>query len=165
MRVIEAFATSAAAARDLWRFLFSIDLTTQVKVWHLDPGSPLMLMVTDLRSLHLGLGDGLWLRLVDVEAALRARSWAAEDSLVLEVRDELCDWNAGRWRVGGEVERTKDEPDLALDVADLACAYLGAFDFERLRDAERVVELTPGAVARASALFRTPRPPFCPEVF
>jgi predicted acetyltransferase len=165
VRVVEAFATSVGAARDLWRFLFSIDLTTQVKVWHLDPGSPLMLMVTDLRSLHLRLGDGLWLRLVDVEAALHARSWAADDSLVLEVRDELCDWNAGRWRVGDEVKRTNDEPDLALDVADLACAYLGAFDFERLRDAERVVELTPGAVARASALFRTPRPPFCPEVF
>jgi predicted acetyltransferase len=107
----------------------------------------------------------LWLRLVDVEAALRARSYAADDAVVIDVRDDVCAWNTGRYRVGSTVERADAAADLELDVADLASVYLGAFDFHALARAERVRELTPGAVDRASALFRTTRPPFCSEDF
>jgi predicted acetyltransferase len=115
--------------------------------------------------LHLRLSDGLWLRFVDLEEALRARSYAAEGSVVMEIHDELCPSNAGRWRVGDDVEKTRSAADLELDARDLASAYLGAFDFHRLAAAERVRELRPGALERASALFRTPRPPYCPDEF
>jgi predicted acetyltransferase len=166
LRVIEAIATGPISTRELWRFLFSVDLVSTVDAWLFDPGSPLFVSVLDLRRLGPRLSDGLWLRLVDVEAALRARSYVDHETVVLEVTDDQCSWNEGRYRVGGGgAERTADPADLRLDVADLASAYLGAFDFERLADALRVEELQPGAVARASALFRTPRPPFCPEVF
>jgi predicted acetyltransferase len=163
--IIEAFADSAAATRELWRYLFEIDLTTRVKSDFFDTASPLPLQVVDMRALHLRARDGLWLRLVDVEEALRARSYAADDAVVIEVRDDVLDWNPGRYRVGSPVERTDDEPDLAIRVDDLASAYLGAFSFERLESADRVEERTPGALARASALFRTPLPPYCPEEF
>jgi predicted acetyltransferase len=115
--------------------------------------------------LHLKVFDGMWLRLVDVEQALRRRSYAADDAVVLDVRDATLPENTGRYRVGTTVERTDDEADIALDVTDLASAYLGAFSFERLASAGRVEELRPGSLARASALFRTPLPPYCPEVF
>jgi len=164
LRVHEAFGVTPAATREVWRFLFGIDLIVRVS-GSLDPGSPLFLSVVDPRSLHLRLGEGLWLRLVDVEAALRARSYVGDDAVVLDVRDDVCAWNAGRYRVGSTVERTDAGADLALDVADLASVYLGAFDFHALARAERVRELTPGAVDRASALFRTARPPFCSEDF
>jgi predicted acetyltransferase len=85
--------------------------------------------------------------------------------VVIEVRDSFCPWNVGRWRVGHEVGRTDDEAELELDSADLASAYLGAFDFRHLAEAERVRELEPGALERATNLFRTPRPPFCSEDF
>jgi predicted acetyltransferase len=165
VQVVEAFATSPAATRELWRYLFSIDLTTRVDSHLFDPASPLFLSVVDPRALHLSVRDGLWLRLVDVAEALRLRSYAGDGSVVLDVRDELMPDNAGRYRVGAMVERTDDEPDLALDVADLASAYLGTFGFERLASAGRVEELRPGALAAASALFRTPFPAYCPEVF
>jgi predicted acetyltransferase len=165
VRVIEVTATSSAATRELWRFLFGIDLVAHVQQWLFDPGSPLFLMVVDPRSLHLSISDGLWLRFVDLESALRGRSYTADGAVVLEVRDELCPWNSGRWRLGEGVERTDKEPELELDVADLASAYLGAFDFHRLAAAARVRELRPGALARASALFRSERPPYCPEIF
>ena len=165
VKLVEAFAATPAATRELWRFLFSIDLTTRVQAELFDPASPLFLLVVDPRALHLSVRDGLWLRLVDVAEALRRRSYAVDDTLVLDVRDGILPENAGRYRVGARVERTDDEPNLVLDVADLASAYLGAFGFERLASAGRVEELTPGALARASALFRTPLPPFCPEVF
>ena len=165
VRVLEVVGVSQIATRELWRFLFGIDLVSRVHANLVDPGSPLALMVSDPRSLGLRWLDGLWLRLVDVEASLSRRSYAADETVVLEVHDTLCPWNEGRYRVGGSVERSDDEPDLELDVGDLASVYLGAFDFHALARAERVRELRPGSLERASALFRTERPPFCPEVF
>jgi predicted acetyltransferase len=165
VRVHEAFGTSPVAEREIWRYLFSIDLTEKVDAGPADPSTPLFLMVRDPRALHLKVDDGLWLRLVDVEAALSARSYRDGEPVVLDVRDELCPWNAGRYRVGERVERTDEAPDVELDVADLASAYLGAFDFLRLASADRARELAPGGLERASELFRTALPPYCPEVF
>jgi predicted acetyltransferase len=164
VRLVEAIATSPAATRELYRFIYGIDLVVRVQGRY-DPGSPLFLMVTDPRSLHLRVSEGLWLRFVDLEAALAGRTYAGDDSVVIEVEDSFCPWNAGRWRVGQNVERTDDEADLELDTADLASVYLGAFDFNELGGAERVRELKPGALQRATDLFRTPRPPYCPEDF
>jgi len=164
VRLVEAIATSPAATRELYRFIYGIDLVVRVQGRY-DPGSPLFLMVTDPRSLHLRVSEGLWLRFVDLEAALAGRTYAGDDSVVIEVEDSFCPWNAGRWRVGQSVERTDDEADLELDTADLASVYLGAFDFNELGGAERVRELKPGALQRATDLFRTPRPPYCPEDF
>lgn len=164
VRLVETCATSPAAERELWRFIFGIDLMVRVQGRH-DPGSPLFLMVVDPRSLQLRVSEGLWLRLVDLGAALAGRTYATDDSIVVEVRDEFCPWNHGRWRIGRDVERADDEAELELDTADLASVYLGAFDFNELAMAERVRELKPGALDRASALCRTPRPPYCPEDF
>jgi predicted acetyltransferase len=165
VRVTEALATSPEAERTLWSFLHGIDLVARVSVPVFDPGSALPLLVRDPRALGLRVGDGLWLRLVDVDAALRARSYKPGSSVVLDVRDELCPWNAGRYRAGDDAGRTEDTADLALDVADLASAYLGAFDFHRLARAGLVEERVEGAVEAATILFRTDLPPYCPEVF
>lgn len=165
LRVLDAIATSPLATRELWRFLFGIDLVAKVEQWMFDAGSPLFLMVEDARRLHLRLSDGLWLRFVDLEAALKGRTYATDDSVVVEVRDEFCPWNAGRWIVGRDVQKTRRAAELELDSRDLASAYLGGFDFHQLAAAERVRELRPGALARASALFGTNRPPFCPDEF
>jgi predicted acetyltransferase len=164
VRVLETCATSPAAERELWRFLFGIDLVVKIQGRH-DPGSPLFLMVVDPRSLMLRVSEGLWLRVVDLESALTGRTYAADDTLVVEVRDELCPWNAGRWRMGTDIGRTDEGAELELDIADFASAYLGAFDFEQLAVAQRVRELKPGALERATNLFRTSRPPYCPEDF
>jgi predicted acetyltransferase len=164
VRVVEALAATTAAERELWRFAFGIDLTVRVDS-RVDPGSPLPLLVVDARSLHLQMSEGLWLRIVDIEGALAGRSYAGDDHVVVDVRDEFCPWNAGRWRVGRDVARTDQKPELELDVADLASAYLGGFSFSRLASAERVRELKEGALERADALFHTARPPYCPEDF
>ena len=161
--VVEVFGTSLAATREVWRFLFGIDLREEVEFYCLDPAFTLFLGVADPRRLRLRLSDGLWLRLLDVGAALNARSWAVDDSLVLGVRDAFCPWNDGSYRTSGE--RVEGEPDLVLSAADLASAYLGAFDVSGLAYAGRVEERTAGVVDRATAMFRTPLPPYCPEVF
>jgi predicted acetyltransferase len=165
LRIQEALATTPEAARELWRFLFGVDLVTRVKASRLDPSWALFLAVADPRRLHVSIHEGIWLRLVDVGAALRARSFAPGEPVVLEITDELLAENAGSWLVGEETGPTGDEPDVALDVADLASVYLGAFTYEQLAAAGRARELRAGGIARATALFRTTVPPWCPEGF
>ena len=131
-----------------------------------DPALPLLLMVTDPRRLHLAVEEGLWLRLVDVEAALAARSYGTGEGVVLEVADTVLERNAGRYGIEESgIAQTKADPDIALDVADLASVYLGAFTFAQLAAAGRARELRAGGIARATALFATPLPPWCPEGF
>jgi len=85
---------------------------------------------------------------------------------VIEVADAFCPWNQGRYRVSaGSVERTTAEAELALDVTALGTVYLGGFTFGQLVRSGRVEERRPGAAARADALFRADRAPWCPEIF
>ena len=165
LRTTEVFATTSEASAELWRYLFGVDLVERVKSWRLDSAWSPFLMVVDPRRLHLSIAEGLWLRLVDLEAALRARTFAEEEPVVLDVRDDFLGGNAGRWEIGSEPRRTDAEPDVALDVADLASTYLGAFSFEQLAAAGRARELRPGGLARSSALFASPLRPCCPEGF
>jgi predicted acetyltransferase len=170
LRVIEAIAASPLADRELWRYLFGVDLVHKVEAWHVPVDHPLFLLATEPRRLRLRASDGLWLRIVEVEAALAGRSYATDDEIALELADAFLPANAGVWRLavsGGQaqVTRVDVEPELRLDVADLGAAYLGGFTFAQLARAGRVEELAEGAVERADALFRTPRAPWCPEVF
>jgi predicted acetyltransferase len=109
------------------------------------------------------VGDGLWIRPVDVGAALAARSHAADDDLVLEVSDAFCPWNDGRYTRDGS--KTTAAPDLRLSVDALGCVFLGGFTFSDLLRAGRVEEVKDGAVARGDVLYRTDRKPWCPEIF
>jgi predicted acetyltransferase len=170
LRVQEAIATSPRATQELWRFLFGVDLVARVEAWPLAPDHPLFLLAQEPKRLRMRIGDGLWLRILDAERALSARSYAAEGELVFELADSLVPENEGAWRVvasdgGGSVERSDREPELRFDVRTLASVYLGGFSFAELQAGGLVEELAEGAVARADALFRTPRAPWCAEVF
>jgi predicted acetyltransferase len=160
----EAIATSPVAVREIWRFLLGVDLVARVESWGVPHDHPLFLMLTEPRRLRMTLGDALWLRLVNLEAALGARSYADSEPVAIEVSDSFCDWNDGVWRVP-DAERTDADPDLRLDAADLGSTYLGGISFAELARAGRVEELREGGLARADALFRTDVTPWCPEVF
>jgi predicted acetyltransferase len=161
--VKEAMGTTPEAKRALWSYLLGIDWMRRLEAYHLPLDHELFLLLTEPRRLRFRLGDALWLRLLDVGAALAARSYAGDGRLVLEVRDEFLPANEGRWLLSGE--RTDGEPDLRLDAADLASPYLGGFTFAQLREAGRVEELADGGVDRADGFFRTDRAPWCPEIF
>ena len=94
-------------------------------------------------------------------SALAQRRYAVDGRVVLEVRDEFCPWNDGRWSLAVEggvpsSSRRRSARSSACDITDLGAAYLGGLTFTLLGDAGRVRELQPGAVARADAMFRTP---------
>jgi predicted acetyltransferase len=164
--VVEAMGDSPESTRAIWRFLLDVDWVARVRAGVLPIDHPLVLLMAEPRRLRLSLRDGLWVRLVDVGAALAARSYSAADSVVIEVGDEFCPWNQGRWRVkAGAVERTNAPADLSGDVTALGSVYLGGFTWAQLARALRVTELRPGAVGRADALFRHDVGPWCPEIF
>jgi predicted acetyltransferase len=170
LRVIEAFAVDPAATRDVWRYLFDVDLIAQITAHPAPVDHPLLLMLAEPRRLRLRLGDGLWLRILDVPAALSGRGYAADGQLVIQVEDALLPELSGTWRLGvekgtAEVAATDGPPDLVLDTTDLAAVYLGAFTFAELAAAGRGHEPTAGARERADAMFATERRPWCPEIF
>ncbi|KUF19800.1 GNAT family N-acetyltransferase [Streptomyces silvensis] len=156
VRLDELEADTPQAAATLWRYLADIDLTGLIRAWGRPLDDPLLLFAADRDQVRVtGQFPALWLRLVDVGAALRARSWAAPADLVLEVRDAHLPANDGRFRltvppavtpntpagtaaapVGTAAapaadpatttyERTTAPADLTVDVRDLAAAYLG----------------------------------------
>lgn len=160
----ESVALDAPAARALWGTLTDLDLMASVRTGRLAVDDPLLHLLTDLRGAQVRLHDGMWLRLLDVGAALAARRYAAEVDVVLEVRDALLPANAGRWHLrgspaGATAERTGEPAHLALDVADLASAYLGGVSLAALAGAGRVTELVPGALAPASTALSWPLAP------
>ena len=166
LRALEVLGSTPEAIRSIWRFLIDVDWTQTISAGCQPLDSPLFLLLARPNFSKPTIGDGLWVRLVDVGAALSGRSYAEDGRVVCDVRDEFCPWNAGRWQLeGGEASRTDDEADLALDVADLASAYLGGFTFRALARAGRVEELRDGGIDRADALFRPDVVPWCPEIF
>ncbi|MGX1850415.1 GNAT family N-acetyltransferase [Streptomyces sp. NPDC055299] len=154
----------------LWRFLFGIDLTTSVSVRSRPVDDALPLLVADMRRCAMELRESLFVRPVEVGAALAARAYRTPVDVVLEVRDPFCPWNEGRWRLTGDATgascvRTRDPAELALSVRELGSAYLGGFALTALAAAGRVRELRPGALAAASRAFGSDVAPWLPYGF
>jgi len=170
VRVGELIANSTEAYLGLWRFLLSVDLTRTTTAWSCALDEPLMFLVNEPRKLGGRLGDALWLRIIDVPAALAARRYASPVDVVIEVTDDLIPGNAGRWRLTGSAEQatcvaSTDAADLACDIRSLGAAYLGDAVLPALAAGGLVRELRPGALAAASAAFGWHRPPSVGEVF
>ena len=98
-------------------------------------------------------------------SGLRCRrgSYAADGALVVDVVDEFCPWNEGRWRIAdGHAPPFAATAQLRCDVSALGSVYLGGFSFSQLVRGGRVEELRRGAAARADAMFATDRAPVVP---
>ncbi|MCL7377372.1 GNAT family N-acetyltransferase [Streptomyces sp. 35G-GA-8] len=166
----DLYALDPAAYASLWDFLFSIDLTSAVRAGNRPPDDPFQYLVSDIRRCQVRLRDSLYLRPVEVGAALEARTYRTPVDVVLEVTDAFCPWNEGRWRLSGDskgasCERTADEAELALSVNELGAAYLGGVSLAALARAGRVREIRPGALGEASAAFSSEIAPWLPHGF
>ncbi|MFJ9340747.1 GNAT family N-acetyltransferase [Streptomyces sp. NPDC101733] len=159
VRVEDVDAPDPAVYAALWRYLCEIDLTWHVRASGRPADDPLLHLVSDVRRIGARQRDALHLRLVDLPAALRARTYGSAVDVTLKVEDAFCPWNAGRWRltVGADgaarCVRTEDPAELELSVRELASAYLGGIGLTSLAAAGRVRELRPGALREASRAF------------
>lgn len=170
VHVRELMAATTESYAALWRFCFDMDLVGTIESWGRPAEEPLLHMLAHPRALRFRLGDALWLRLVDLPAALAGRRYATEGNLTFEVRDSFCPWNEGRFELeggpeGAECRTTKRPAEMIVDTADLAAAYLGGVRFRTLQRAGRVEEIEPGALSRADAMFAWDPPPWCSQIF
>ncbi len=164
--VVEAVGAAPEAVAEIWRYLLDIDWVATIESWLLPPDHPLFFVLASPRRMRYRSGDGLWVRLLDVGAALSGRTYPEDGEIVFDVRDTFCEWNEGRWRLAdGAAERTDADADLALDVSALGAAYLGGMRFAQLAQGGRIDELKPGAIERADGIFRHGLHPWCPEIF
>ena len=170
VHALEILGTTPQAYAALWRYLLDIDLTTTVRAEGATD-DPIIHMLKDATDNNRQVGDGLWVRIIDIDRALPLRAYSAPVDAVLAVEDALCPWNAGTWRLVAEadgpasVTRTDAEPDLALDVRELGAVFLGGTTVQELVTAQRIRELTPGTARAASRAFAGDHQPHCPEVF
>ena len=171
VRVVEVAAEEPSIAQVVWSRMVDFDLTTQVVTPQLAADDPLFSMLVDYRATKPLIQDNLWVRLVDLGAALAGRRYQADVDVVLDVTDDVLAANAGRWLVRAvegqapEVARTDRTADLALDVRELGAVYLGGISLVELAAAGLVTELTQGSLAHASLAFGWRRAPVASWVF
>lgn len=129
--VVDLVAATDDAHAALWRILLGLDLVTTVTTRRCPPDDPLPFLLTDPRLVRTtDAADGMWVRLLDVPAALAARTYSVELDVVLEVTDCFLD-RGGRFRLrggpdGAECEPTDGPADVYTDVSTFGALYLGA---------------------------------------
>ena len=170
LSIIELVAATPDAYLRLWRYCCEVDLITRVEAGDRPVDEPLVWLLRDGRCLRQnGRFDFLWVRLLDVAAALSARLYATEGRLVIEVTDRLG-IAAGRFALDGGPDGATCAPsdasaDLTLPVDALGSIYLGGMSVLALADAGRIDEHRQGAVARADTMFRSAVTPWCSTWF
>lgn len=160
-------SASGAAYRDLWAYLAGIDVVDQVKLSNRPIDEPVRWLLQDGRALVATQQvDFVWLRLLDVPAALSARRYAVPGDVVIGVRDQDGDgFAAGRYRLEAGADQVRCEPtdrpaDVEIDQRALASIYLGGFRLAELSPAGVASERTPGALAALDLMFSAPLAPW-----
>jgi len=165
VEVVELAAADPATALALARRLVDFDLTASITISGRGIDDPLLWWAGGPRAVHVASSDSLWLRLIDVGAALSARGYACACDLVLEVVDPLCPWNDHAWRLTVDQDGratclpTPDAADVRLPVQALGAAYLGSRSLATQADQGVVTELTSGSVWQLSRAMSSERQP------
>jgi predicted acetyltransferase len=171
LRIQQIIAVTPEARFALWRYCLNVDLVTSIETRDAPSEEPVRWMLADFRRLRaVDLFDGVWVRLVDIAAALAGRCYGMTDRLVFAVSDNFCPENDGTYELeaspgGAECRRTHADPDIELDISDLGAVYLGGVRFSTLARALRVVERSPGAIRRADHVFTSDVAPWCTQGF
>jgi predicted acetyltransferase len=161
-------ASDHRAQLALWRYLLSIDLFPNVDYWDGAIDDPLPFAVSNLRNVRRVVLDGLYVRILDVAAALDARHYEHDGRIVLGVTD-VMGYAAGTYELVvtngvGVVAPTETDADVELDVRELGALYLG----RRCVDLYARHELITGStesLRQLDVLFGTARAPWCSEMF
>lgn len=165
-------ACTGAAYRSLWAYLADLDVSDWVIAAGRPVDEPLRWALADSRQLVVtGVHDHLWVRLVDLPAALSGRRYVAEGSLILDVADPFCPWNEGRWLLEGGPDGAGCRPAghargavLRLDAAALGSLFLGGTSAMDLATAGRV-DADAESLRRAAGMFGSGTSPWCSTEF
>jgi predicted acetyltransferase len=165
IEVRELVATSPSAHLGLWGHLAAIDNVDRVVLAQAAPDDCLPWALRDRRRYSVvGASDELWLRILDVRAALTARSYADDGVVTIDVEDGMgLAAGVHRLEVRDRVARCDevDQPaEIGLDVSTLSSLYLGGVSVPELAGAGRV-RGEPQAITRLDRMLRPDVAPRC----
>jgi predicted acetyltransferase len=170
VHVEELVATDPSGAAAVWSHLHRLESMALTSAWNVATDDPVLLWLSEIRSVEMRMREQLYVRVLDLPAALAARTYRAELDVVLQVTDALIPENAGRWRLSGGPDGatcapTGDRADLSLDIRCVGAAILGSTSLPWLAAAGDVVEHSAGALEAAGIGFGHPVAAWCPLVF
>ncbi|MGH3915216.1 MAG: GNAT family N-acetyltransferase [Pseudonocardiaceae bacterium] len=129
-RVVDLVTVTDKAHIALWRVLLGLDLIQAITTHACPLDDPLPFLLADPRQVRTtDLNDGVWIRLLDVPAALTHRRYATDIDVSIEVQDAFLG-RGGRFRLRGGPEGAGCEPtdrlaDAHIEIAALGSLYLG----------------------------------------
>ncbi|MCQ4120670.1 enhanced intracellular survival protein Eis [Rhodococcus tibetensis] len=129
-RVQEIRSITDESHAALWRALLGLDLIRRIEA-AVVPDDPLPYLLTDSRLVRTtSRHDELWVRIMDVPAALEARVYRRDLDIVVHVDDDFLD-AGGRFALSvkngrAACTRTEADPQVVLDLEVLGSLYLGA---------------------------------------
>jgi predicted acetyltransferase len=165
--IYDLWGTDASVELALWDYLCNLDL---VREWYAEErpvDDAIQMAVTDRRGYEVRhTWDEQWLRILDVDAALAARSYAEfASAFTVSVTDDIIEANNGVWEISSAgAKRTSidaTDADIATDIGGISAAYLGGPKWTFLADAARIEARNPASLTAADALFAVPRAPYC----
>jgi predicted acetyltransferase len=162
VRVEEFKAVTTDAHIALTRALLGLDLMETVAIWTY-ARDPLPYLLTDSRVARTTkYEDDLWLRIMDVPAALEARTYQADVSTVIDISDQFAA-SGGRFVLDVREGRarctpTDEAPQVWMDLDVLGSLYLGVHQVVPLATANRVRATDPALLPRLEAAFLTDVP-------
>ncbi|MGY0499019.1 GNAT family N-acetyltransferase [Nocardia sp. FBN12] len=161
--VWEFRAVTPDAHAALWRVLLGMDLVDTVEAEIADD-DPLAHMLTDPRAVQLTRrGDSLWARVMDVPAALTARTYRADLDTVLAVHDPFRSAGGNfalRIRDGiAECEPTTRAATLSADINILGALYFGGQRASTFAAAHRLKVDDPSVLRAFDEAFTADRAP------
>lgn len=165
--VEDFFAPTADAYLGLLRFLLGLDLVHRVTFWMLPMDNGLPWLFVDRRAAKVtAVYDETWLRIIDVERALTARSYVGGGSVTIAVNDPQLQNNSVTFTVTGEgAEPTTRRADLHVGIEGLGAALLGGTSWRSLAAAGLARAGDPVALDVADQLFAVPEAPHAGTFF
>ena len=157
------WGTDDAVERALWEYLLEIDLIVRWRSAYRPSDDPIRRSLYNARSYRtVHRVDEQWVRVLDVDAALNARTFGpAAGSVALGIEDPLFEENCGTWRIGSTgAVATADRADLTVDITALGAAYLGGISWRDMAASGEIEGADEATLAMLDALFLVRPIPF-----
>lgn len=178
VRVVDLAAADGTSRLELWRFLLSLDTVDRVTLRTAPVEDPLYHALIDTRAYEVtAVQDMLWLRILDVPAALAARPWSADGEFLLELDDALG-IIGGSYRVTVRENTARvteqpstgagvggDIPRICTEAETLAALYLGDVGLRAMHTAGRLQAGSAEDLQRVAAMMDLPDRPYCATHF
>lgn len=150
-------ALDASAAMKLWGFLSGFATTASELAFHCGPAHPMLMLLSE-QIYSLNLREHWMIRITNIGAALRARSYprGLSAKLHLDLQDDVIPENAGKLTLdieGGEATvRKGGKGDFRTDIGTLAAIFTGYISPYQLSLIGKV-EAPNASIETAAAIF------------